>query len=163
MVVVGFVTDDNDRRSGGGYLRRRVVRDLVGGRRLRFEEYKPPPYSHQQQIQSRDAVQVCSWAEEGTGRKLERLFSKDVGASSTAAMGGEAGRFTKAFPPDGGTRPRAVAGWGWIPAAGVEDELMFPKGAEVLEVEDVNGEWFHGFYMGKQGLFPAPYVRVVGR
>jgi hypothetical protein len=45
----------------------------------------------------------------------------------------------------------------------VEDELMFPKGAEVLEVEDVNGEWFHGLYMGKQGLFPAPYVRLVGR
>jgi hypothetical protein len=39
---------------------------------------------------------------------------------------------------------------------------MFPKGAEIAEVEDVNGEWFHGFYMGAGGLFPAPYVRVVG-
>jgi hypothetical protein len=45
----------------------------------------------------------------------------------------------------------------------VDDELLFPRGAGILEVEDVNGEWFHGFYMGSQGLFPAPYVRLVGR
>ena len=35
--------------------------------------------------------------------------------------------------------------------------------AEVREVEDVNGDWFHGSYMGAQGLFPSPYVRVVER
>ncbi|KAL2133180.1 hypothetical protein VTI74DRAFT_2788 [Chaetomium olivicolor] len=146
MVVVGFTPDER------GYMRRRVVRELVGGRRLRFEE-------------CRDAagMQVCSWWEEGTGRKkLERLFARDVSAS-TEGVGGVERRFTEAFPPDGGTGERAVAGWGWIPAAGVEDELMFPKGAEVVEVEDVNGEWFHGFYMGAQGLFPAPYVRLLGR
>ncbi|KAK4123630.1 hypothetical protein N657DRAFT_573107 [Parathielavia appendiculata] len=182
MVIVGFAPDDSTKnpnvneidsrrtRGGTGYLRRKVVRDLVGGRRLRFDEYKPPaphhpPQQHQpQQSQGRDGVQVqlCWWLEEGTGRRMERLFPNDVGVS-TAVMGGDGGRFTKTFPPDGGTGHRAVAGWGWIPAASVEDELMFPKGAEVLEVEDVNGEWFHGFYMGAQGLFPAPYVRLVGR
>ncbi|KAK4106865.1 hypothetical protein N658DRAFT_461874 [Parathielavia hyrcaniae] len=183
MVVVGFVPDDSSinsnsnnngnnsdsRRAGNGtsYLRRKVVRDLVGGRRLRFNESKPPPpASHRQpqQSQGRDGAQVqtCWWLEEGTGQKLERLYSRDVGVS-TAGMGGEAGpRFTKAFPPDGGAGHRAVAGWGWVPAEGVEDELLFPKGAEVLEVEDINGEWFHGFFMGAGGLFPAPYVRLVG-
>ena len=34
------------------------------------------------------------------------------------------------------------------------------KGAEVREVEDVNGDWFHGVYMGVKGLFPAPYVAM---
>lgn len=153
MVVLGFVADEGtggmDGVRGGG-MRRVVERDLVGGRRLRFEE------------EFHGQGQVVSWLEEGGGRRLQRLFSKDAGAS-TAGMGGS-GRFTEAFPPDGGTGQRAVAHkWGWIPAAGVEDELMFPKGAEILEVEDVNGEWFHGFYMGAQGLFPAPYVRLVGR
>ncbi|KAI1505535.1 hypothetical protein F5X99DRAFT_368389 [Biscogniauxia marginata] len=64
------------------------------------------------------------------------------------------------FPPDGGVGLRATAVWSWYPAPGAEDELLFPKGAEVREVEDVNGDWFFGAYMGAKGLFPAPYVRV---
>lgn len=168
MVVVGFVSNHNnhnnnnnnnnntgDRHGGGnGYLRRVVLRDLVGGRRLRFEDWRP-------------REQVCWWREDGgSGRRVERLFAADVRVvTNPAGSGGEgaAGRWTRTFPPDGGSGWRAVAGWGWVPGPGGEDELMFPKGAEVLEVEDVNGEWFHGFYMGQQGLFPAPYVRVVSR
>ncbi|KAI1494734.1 hypothetical protein F5X96DRAFT_676212 [Biscogniauxia mediterranea] len=64
------------------------------------------------------------------------------------------------FPPDGGVGLRATAVWSWYPQPGAEDELLFPKGAEVREVEDVNGDWFFGSYMGAKGLFPAPYVRV---
>lgn len=143
MVVVDYLVDQGDN------LRRRIAREQVGGRRLKFE--------------SRDqggAVQVCSWVSDGDHKKkMERLLSVDVGVSTTDDRGQ---CFSEGFPPDGGTGMRATAGWGWIPAAGVEDELMFPKGAEILEVEDVNGEWFHGFYMGDQGLFPAPYVRIVG-
>ncbi|KAG7290375.1 hypothetical protein NEMBOFW57_000375 [Staphylotrichum longicolle] len=139
---------------GNGYLRRVVLRDLVGGRRLRFEDWRP-------------REQVCWWREDGgSGRRVERLFAADVRVVTNPAGGGgegAAGRWTRTFPPDGGSGWRAVAGWGWVPGPGGEDELMFPKGAEVLEVEDVNGEWFHGFYMGQQGLFPAPYVRVVSR
>ncbi|KAK4033191.1 hypothetical protein C8A01DRAFT_19826 [Parachaetomium inaequale] len=156
MVVIGFVADE----MGQGHVVRwrKVERDLVGGRRLKFEEYTTTRHQGQG---LEGGVQVASWlADGGTGKKMERLFSGDVRAS-TAGLG--EGRFVRVFPPDGGTGPRAVAGWGWVPGAGGEDELLFPKGAEVLEVEDVNGEWFHGFYMGAQGLFPAPYVRVVGR
>ncbi|KAL2181863.1 uncharacterized protein P884DRAFT_254009 [Thermothelomyces heterothallicus CBS 202.75] len=150
MAVVGFVPDERQR----GLWRRVVQRDLVGGRRAKFEDLgsAAPP-----------GLRVVTWRD-AAGRKFERLFSADVSASTTgaaAALGD--GRFAKVFPPDGGTGHRAVAGWGWTPAAGVEDELLFPRGAEILEVEDVNGEWFHGFYMGAQGLFPAPYVRLVGR
>ena len=42
-----------------------------------------------------------------------------------------------------------------------EGELAFPRGAEVRECVDVNTDWFFGAYMGKKGLFPAPYVRVL--
>lgn len=56
---------------------------------------------------------------------------------------------------------RATAGWAWYPKAGADDELLFPKGAEIREVEDVNGDWSHGSYMGVQGLLPAPYVRIL--
>ena len=38
-----------------------------------------------------------------------------------------------------------------------------PKGAEIKECKDVNGDWWHGTYMGTQGLFPSPYVKIVER
>ncbi|KAK1751582.1 E3 ubiquitin-protein ligase [Echria macrotheca] len=138
MVVEVFAPDD----------RRHVVQDLVGGRRLAVDRRE-------------DGLEVWSWKDGATGKKVERLVAVDVGASTEGVKvaGGE--RFTKSlFPPDGGSSPGAVAGWGWYPEAGVVDELMFPKWAEILEVEDMNGEWFHGFYMGTSGLFPAPYVKV---
>ncbi|KAL2164705.1 hypothetical protein VTH06DRAFT_3922 [Thermothelomyces fergusii] len=152
MAVVGFVPDE---RQGGPLWKRVVQRDLVGGRRVKFEDLgaAAPP-----------GLRVATWRD-AAGRKLERLFSADASvptAGAAAAAGLSDGGFAKAFPPDGGTGHRAVAGWGWTPAAGVEDELLFPRGAEILEVEDVNGEWYHGFYMGAQGLFPAPYVWLIG-
>ncbi|KAH6850382.1 hypothetical protein B0I37DRAFT_444419 [Chaetomium sp. MPI-CAGE-AT-0009] len=171
MVVVGYVPpaagtgngNGNGNGNGAGqqhqhsYMRRRVERDLVGGRRLRFEEAGAEP-----------GVQVVSWLVEGgsaAGRRVERLFAEDVRVDTAGLVaGGSEARFVRTFPPDGGVGPKAVAGWGWTPAAsGGEDELMFPRGAEVLEIEDLNGEWFHGFYMGRGGLFPAPYVRLLGR
>lgn len=136
MAVVAFV-EGND-----GVLRRRVVRDWVGGRTLGFEEYAP-------------GLQVCYWTEHG--RRLERLVTRDVAAAAEADVG-VGTRWTDGFPPDGGSGGRAVARWAWYPAEGAEDELLFPKGAEIREIEDVNGEWFHGVYMGAKGLFPAPYV-----
>lgn len=36
---------------------------------------------------------------------------------------------------------RAHARWTWYPQAGADDELAFPKGVEIREV-DVNGDWF---------------------
>lgn len=136
MAVVAFVEGKD------GVLRRQAVRDWVGGQTLGFEEYAP-------------GLQVCYWMEQG-GRK-ERLVTRDVAASAEADVGVRT-RWTDQFPPDGGSGGRAVARWAWYPAEGAEDELMFPKGAEVREIEDVNGEWFHGVYMGAKGLFPAPYV-----
>jgi len=152
MVVVAFVPDGKLH----GRRRRVVERDLVGGRRVKFEE---------------DAgfgaagLMVATW-DSGAGgngrRKMEWLVSVDV-AVPVPATAGDGSRFVKVLPPDGGMGSRAVAGWGWVPAAGGEDELLFPRGAEVVEVEDLNGEWCHGYYMGEGGLFPAPYVRFAER
>ncbi|KAK3902665.1 hypothetical protein C8A05DRAFT_33631 [Staphylotrichum tortipilum] len=145
MVVVGYVVVD------GGQVRRRVVLgEVVGGRGLKFAEYNGPAGLV-------EGVRVCSWRD-GEGRERERLWGVDVRVDTTALGVGKG--FEAGFPGEG---ERVVAGWGWVPeVGGGEDELMFPKGAEIGEVEDMNGEWFHGWYMGRQGLFPAPYVRRVG-
>jgi len=83
------------------------------------------------------------------------------------------------FPPDGGVGLRVLARWGYFPSQGAigstangnvnrdrveedtSDELMFPRGAEIREVEDINGTWYWGVYAGDKGVFPANYVRVL--
>jgi hypothetical protein len=42
-----------------------------------------------------------------------------------------------------------------------EDELAFPKNAEIREAEQVNEDWFWGVYAGQKGLFPGNHVRVL--
>jgi hypothetical protein len=146
MIVEAFVRDNR------GDERRQLVQDLVGGRRLSVVPYE-----------AGKALEVWGW-KDGAGKKVERLVALDVGSSTegAAVATGDRERFTKTvFPPDGGVAPKAVACWSWYPVDGEgDDELMFPKWAEILEVEDQNGEWFHGFYMGASGLLPAPYVKL---
>lgn len=66
------------------------------------------------------------------------------------------------YPPDGGVGMRCLALYCYWPAEGVEDELAFPKNAEVREVEDRNGDWYWGVYAGKGALFPSNHVRRLG-
>lgn len=156
MVVVEF-------RDGPGGQFRHVVADLVGGRRLAVG---PADI---------EGLQKWSWFE--GDRKRERLVTLDVAASAlktTHASARPAARAdsdgtnedpavatvpVETFPPAGGTGMSAIATWSWYPKA--DDELLFPKGAEVREIEDVNGDWFFGVYMGSSGLFPSPYVHVL--
>ena len=56
---------------------------------------------------------------------------------------------------------RATALWAYWPKEGVNDELGFPRGAEIIEAKDNNGDWWEGWYCGKGGLWPAGYARVV--
>lgn len=136
MVIVGF-------QQGKSGQKRYVVQDLVGGRRLTVE-----PFAHDPRTQR--------WTWYDGDIKCERLVARDVGETpSQTALSSET------YPPDGGCGWRALARWAWYPAANANDELLFPKGAEICEFEDANGDWFHGVYMGKRGLFPAPYVRVL--
>ncbi|KAK4650740.1 hypothetical protein QC762_710220 [Podospora pseudocomata] len=151
--------------------KRRIFKDLVGGRRLRIESI-PKNSSYQTWSWKIDPNSSSSSSGGGSTRKARLVgvdmvtSTKGVNPRSVADLKpeqlSELVQDEHDFPPDGGTDPKAVANWGWVPAEGVGDELFFPKGAEIGEVEDVNGEWFHGWYQGKGGLFPGPYVKVLG-
>ena len=83
--------------------------------------------------------------------------------TTTISTSTAAGAPPTIFPPSGGVGLRFLASYGWWPEEGAADELMFPKGAEIREAEDINGDWFWGCYAGAKGLFPGNYGRVVGR
>ncbi|KAI1340599.1 hypothetical protein F5Y15DRAFT_379205 [Xylariaceae sp. FL0016] len=136
MALIGFL----DAKGG---QKRYTVADLVGGRDLRTAPYDELP-----------GVQMWWWSGPNQSR-LQRLATFDVTATAPALEDG-----TEQFPPDGGVGMKGFARWAWFPKAGSDDELLLPKGAEVREIEDVNGDWYFGCYMGAKGLFPAPYVRV---
>lgn len=155
MAVVGF-------QDGSGGLWRSVVHDSVGGRKLQQQQQHS---DEDDASPSRGSLQTWYWFE--GNRKVERLVAQDVRATAVPADAAAAseGRLGTAaanrFPPDGGGGMKAVARWAWYPAPGADDELLFPKGAEIREIDDVNGEWFHGVYLGAKGIFPAPYVLVL--
>lgn len=79
-------------------------------------------------------------------------------ASSTSAAT-SARRFL--FPPDGGVGLVLQALWSYYPEEDVHDELGFPRGAEITEAENINDEWYWGYYAGSTGLFPGAYCRVI--
>jgi hypothetical protein len=134
--------------SNGGQ-RRLITQDIVGGRSLHEEPAKTSEHLGLN-------LQQWSWAE----GKLMRLVTTDVAA--TAPTTSSSMVLTNRFPPSGGIGMRTVAQWSWYPKEGEgENELLFPKQAEVRECVDVNGDWFFGVYMGAKGLFPAPYVRIL--
>lgn len=133
MAVIGFV-------DGPVGQWRYLERDVVGGRALRCEPADEA------------GVQTWSW------RRGDEAWRRRVTADVAATAPGPGG---PAVPPDGGLGMRAQARWAWFPVAGADDELLFPRGAEVREIEDVNGDWFFGTYMGATGLFPAQYVRLL--
>ena len=145
MVIVGF-----EENRGG--QRRLIISDLVGGRGL-LEEPSPVPDS--------TGSELYQWSWDVSPHRKTKLVTKDV--MKTAPVTVQGMMLESTFPPNGGLGMSATALWSWYPADGVVDELMFPKGAEVREGRNVNEDWFWGVYMGKEGLFPAPYVRRVER
>ncbi|ETS83473.1 hypothetical protein PFICI_05349 [Pestalotiopsis fici W106-1] len=143
MVIINY-------QVAGGGERRNIVHDLVGGWDFHMQPLTPT-------LSAQPIPGLMKWSWPGpNGTKCERLVTDVVGTTAPIT-----GPWTEAFPPEGGSGLRATAHWAWYPGTGATDELMFPKGAEILEIEDVNGEWFFGCYMGAKGLFPAPYVRVI--
>lgn len=126
---------------------RYVERDLVGGLALRSDPVESP--EHQ-------GLQKWSWRHRD--EKGERLVTREVTETAPSSLGMTT--YSQDFPLEGGSGMRAHARWAWYPKTGADDELLFPRGAEVREIEDVNGDWFFGSYMGKKGLFPAPYVKI---
>ena len=100
-----------------------------------------------------------SWRDEGHQR--EKTVRARTAASTTSLLpdGHSAPHpsFTpptmlKQYPPNGGIGMHVQALWSYWPADDVVDELAFPKGAEIRECEDINGDWFWGFYCGWKGF-----------
>ncbi|KAM5351406.1 hypothetical protein ACJ41O_004129 [Fusarium nematophilum] len=141
MVVVAFA----DGKIGQW---RYVAQDLVGGRGLRSEPAENPEHREK-------GLQKWVWKQ--GDQTLARLVTRDVSEAAPASDGSTT--FAQSFPPDGGVGMKASAWWGWYPKPGADDELLFPRGAEIKEIEDINGDWYSGSYMGSRGLFPAPYLR----
>ncbi|KAL8834484.1 MAG: hypothetical protein Q9170_003719 [Blastenia crenularia] len=140
MIVVGF----EDSPAG---QRRVLVKDLVGGYVLK-NDGKNAEQSMKQEF---------SW-QDGQQRHV-RTVSKQISEAQDA--GPAAGPFLRKYPPSGGLGMRVLALWSYWPSDEAEDELSFPKGAEIREVENINGDWFVGCYAGQMGLFPGNYVRVL--
>ncbi|KAL4983621.1 hypothetical protein BDW68DRAFT_181440 [Aspergillus falconensis] len=44
--------------------------------------------------------------------------------------------------------------------AAEDNELSFPEGAEIINIEFPDDDWWLGEYLGKTGLFPANYVQL---
>lgn len=157
MIVVGF--EDNELGQ-----RRVVDKDLVGGRALKDDE----------RAEQQSEREEWRWQEQGQGRRAKtvRASAAAAAAASTTSVASPAHRndasqssplpMLKTYPPSGGAGMHVQALWSYWPKDGVADELAFPKGAEIREVEDINGDWFWGVYCGRKGLFPGNYGRVVG-
>ncbi|KAH2805820.1 hypothetical protein KXW38_007982 [Aspergillus fumigatus] len=175
MVVVGF-EDHNEGQ------RRVVVRDLVGGRALKDEHAAAVPtpevgtgdWSWKEGSERRKKASRVrtSWAAASNDRSNSFPMSAPGGSGSGSGSGpssetatptsSHSPPFLRRFPPDGGIGLIVHALWSWYPEDDVQDELMFPRGAEITEVENINDDWFWGCYAGQTGLFPGSHVTVVG-
>lgn len=170
MVVIGF----EDHEAG---QQRVIVCDLVGGRALKDE--------HVQHSSSASASPVVagtpsgetppgdwSWKEGAERRKkasrvrapwmIDRNGTHHSTSEPSTPITANPNPSTRRFPPNGGVGVVLHALWSWYPEDGVQDELMFPRGAEITEAENINDDWYWGCYAGSTGLFPGAHVFVVG-
>ena len=169
LIIVGFEDGDDGQR-------RVIVRDLVGGQALKDEHVSRSPSSS-------PATGPLTSPEIGTGdwswkegqerrKKASRLRGPLSSPSSSPAVDAanqNSGTPTsqqappvRRFPPDGGVGLVVHALWSWYPEEEVQDELVFPRGADIKEVENINDDWFWGCYAGRTGLFPGAHVTAIG-
>lgn len=142
MITLGF----EDSSAG---QRRVVVKDLVGGHGLKDKGIDGPQVaSHELSWQDGDQQHV-------------RTVSKQPVLSGEREGGTTENAFLQHHLPSGGSGMRVLALWSYWPQNPSQDDLTFPRGAEIWEVENINGDWFIGSYAGKTGLFPEKYVRVL--
>ncbi|KAL3446867.1 hypothetical protein BJX65DRAFT_278127 [Aspergillus insuetus] len=184
MVVIGF----EDSPEGP---RRIIARNLVGGHALKESHLPPasPPIQTTSNTpgtptsETPSTVGDWSWKEGSERRKKasrirsawnnerdrdHRSPNSDPSTPTSLNPGSPQSPSTapipngRRFPPDGGVGLIVHAMWSWIPEDGVHDELMFPRGAEITEAENINDDWYWGCYAGITGLFPGSHVTVVG-
>ena len=143
MVVIGF----EDSSIG---QRRIVVEDLVGGHALKDD------------VNAKNRLDF-SWPE-GHERQAKTVSTAAIGRGVPSAENPADHRtppLLKRYPPNGGIGMHVLALWAWWPQDGTADEFAFPRGAEIRECEDINGEWFWGVYCARKGVFPASYGRLI--
>lgn len=156
MIITGFQDSP---------YRRVVINDLVGGHALKDDIASP--YSPSEPRSPRGEGE-WTWRD---GQQLQsRTITKrhtNSSNNSTPPIRDPALPIQRQqqqpsrFPPDGGIGRKVLATWSFWPEEGAENELAFPKGAIVVEAEDINGDWFWGIYAGNKGLFPGNYGRVI--
>ncbi|KAJ5679248.1 hypothetical protein N7462_007492 [Penicillium macrosclerotiorum] len=116
-----------------------------------------------------------SWKDGQERRKKASRFRASTGSPSNSAQNSPSSEASQAtgtpssphgppvprYTPDGGVGLVVQAQWSFYPQDGATDELFFPRGADINEVEIVNDEWFWGSYAGRTGLFPGKRVVVL--
>ena len=143
MIIIGF--EDSD----AGQLRI-VVADLVGGHALQDDV-------------NADGSSDWSWrqGQQRQGATVSKGSTGRITAATEAPANDGTPPLLKKYPPNGGVGMHVQALWSWWPQEGANDELAFPKGAEIREAEDINGDWFWGTYCARKGVFPSNYGRVI--
>lgn len=140
MIVIGF----EDSVQG---QRRVVVEDLVGGHALNDT--------------TDSEGKVWRWRDESQQTQAKTISTAVNGRSFGGSIPHPNNPAVGRYPPNGGVGMRVLALWSYWPQEGVEDELAFPRGAEIRECEDINGDWFLGIYCGRKGVFPGNYCRIL--
>lgn len=172
MIVIGY--EDHEKGQ-----RRVIVRDIVGGYTLKDEQvtHQPQPSSGLSVASPELGTGDWSWKEGNTKRKkagrarISHVNALDSSAASTpssqtanptsTASPADRRTATSAIPPDGGYGLVLCANWSYFAEESCTDELSFPRGAEITEAENINDEWYWGYYAGKTGLFPGAYCVLV--
>ncbi|CAD6564847.1 MAG: hypothetical protein ASARMPREDX12_004459 [Alectoria sarmentosa] len=142
MVVIGF----EDSVQGQSRI---VVEDLVGG--------------HAPSNTTDSDGEVWSWRDESQQTQAKTMSNGVNSRSFNGSIPHPSDLVVGKYPPNGGVGMRVLALWSYWPQEGVEDELSFPKGAEIRECEDINGDWFLGIYCGRKGVFPGNYCRILDK
>ena len=134
MVVLGF-----EDREGG--QRRVVVRDLVGGWALKEEggDLQTASAAQNAQLHSDTLDMSATPYSQRTWRWKENDGSSASHAPAHARPDRRDNTPTP-LPPNGGVGLRVQALWSYSPGPEVKDELSFPRGAEITEAEDINGD-----------------------
>ena len=165
MIILAFEADTTDDNDGG--MRRVVKADLVGGWKMSEADmrlwnqqhniYTSPPTSPPLSgFGASGRGGTWTWKEDQTGTRKTRSRASTLSNANNVTSQG-----VSRFPPDGGFGKKGVAFYAYWPEEGPdgEGELKLPRGAEVAEIEDVNGDWWSGVYAGDVGVFPYGYVR----
>lgn len=150
MIIVGFEDD----------ARRIIMQDLVGGWRLRDDDEAAALSSND----TTDTFNPSSSDPVGSRSGIFTWREPSAPHSPITKTATSASITSKSFPPSGGFGAHCVALYSYIPDPDdptTADELGFPRGAEITEAEDVNGDWWWGVYLGRGGVWPGGYARVI--